>query len=125
MKKRKQLSYKEVKQAALDWLKHKGNDMPVKEYSRADLEIIVDDYIKCIKYLLNGKIVIIIGFRHGAHECLMTDSDGDLELDSIPHDNCELTECRYEIEALIGDNGYDENEILYALNEKIRALSQT
>ena len=125
MKKRKQLSYKEVKQAALDWLKLNGYGIPVEEDSRADLEIIVDDYIKCIKYLLNGKIAIVIGFRHGVHECLMTDSDGDIELDRIPHDNCELTECRHEIEALICDNGYDENEILYALNEKIRALSQT
>lgn len=54
----------------------------------------------------------------------MTDSYGDIELDSIPHDNCELTECRYEIEALIGDNGYDDNTILIALNEKIRSLTQ-
>ncbi len=122
MKKRKPLSNKEVKQEALNWLKCLG--VPVKEDSRADLEIIVDDYIKCIKYLLNGKIVVIIGFRNGVHEWLMTDSDGDIELDSIPHDNCELTECRYEIEALIGDNGYDDNEILFALNEKIRSLSQ-
>ncbi len=122
MKKRKPLSNKEVKQEALKWIK--GLDVPVKEDSRADLEIIVDDYIKCIKYLLNGKIVVIIGFRNGVHEWLMTDSDGDIELDSIPHDNCELTECRYEIEALIGDNGYDDNEILFALNEKIRSLSQ-
>lgn len=124
MKKRKQLSSKEVKQAVLDWIKLKEYGMPVEEDSRADLETIVDDYIKCIKYLLNGKVAIILGFRHGVHEWLMTDSDGDLQLDSIPHDNCELTECRYEIEALIGDNGYDENEILFALNEKIRSLSQ-
>ncbi len=122
MKKRKPLSNKEIKQEARNWLK--GLGVSVKEDSRADLEIIVDDYIKCIKYLLNGKIVVIIGFRNGVHEWLMTDSDGDIELDSIPHDNCELTECRYEIEALIGDNGYDDNEILFALNEKIRSLSQ-
>lgn len=121
MKKRKQLSNKEVKREVLFWLK--GHKAP-QEDSRADLEIIVDDYIKCIKFLLNGKIVPIIGFRNGVHEWLMTDSDGDIELDSIPHDNCELTECRYEIEALIGDKGYDDNTILIVLNEKIRSLSQ-
>lgn len=122
MKKRKQLSNKDVKQAALFWLKEHG--VFQKEDSRTDLETIVDDYIKCIKYLLNGKIAIIIGFRNGVHEWLMTDSDGDIELDSISHDNCELTECRHEIEALIGDNGYDDETILIALNEKIRSLSQ-
>ena len=122
MKKRNQLSNEEGKREVLFWLK--GNKASKEEDSRADLEIIVDDYIKCIKYILNGKIAPIIGFRNGVHEWLMTDSDGDIELDSIPHDNCELTECRYEIEALIGDNGYDDNTILMMLNEKIRSLSQ-
>lgn len=121
MKKRKQLTNKETKRKVLFWLKgHKAS----KDDCRTDLEIIVDDYIKCIKYLLNGKIVPIIGFRDEVHEWLITDSDGDIELDAIPHDNCELTECRYEIEALIGDNRYDDDTILIALNEKILAVSE-
>ncbi len=121
MKKARQLTNKEVKKEVISLLKGK---MAFADDDRSDLDIIVDDYIKCIKYLLNGKLVPVIGFRDGVQEWLMTDSDGDIELDSIPHDNCELTECRYEIEALIGDNGYDDNEILFALNEKIRSLSQ-
>ncbi|MBD5132679.1 MAG: hypothetical protein HDT28_08870 [Clostridiales bacterium] len=120
MKKRRQLSNKETKRGVLFWLK--GHKAP-KDDSRTDLETIVDDYIKCIKYLLNGKIVPITGFRDEVHEWLMTDSDGDIDLGFIPHDNGELTECRYEIEALIGDNGYDEDTILKALNEKIRTIS--
>lgn len=125
MKKRKLLTDKEVKREALLWLKGlKGDQTPVEEDDRADLEIIVDDYIKCIKYLLNGKIVPILGFRDGVTEWLMTDSYGDIELDTIPHDNCELTECRYKIEALIGENGYGYDVILFALNEKIRSISQ-
>ena len=99
-------------------------DVDGADGSRTDLDIIVDDYIRCVKYLLNGKIVPITGFRDGVNEWLMTADDGDVELDSIPHDNCRLTECRYEIEALIGDNGYDEDTILNALNKKILALSQ-
>ena len=117
--KKKQLTLKEVKQEALLWLT--GQCASADD---SDLEIIVNDYIKCIKYLLKGKLVPIIGFRDGVNEWLMTDSDGDIDIDSIPHDNCELTECRYEIEALIGDNGYDEDTILKALNEKILILLQ-
>ncbi len=70
-------------------------------------------------------MVPIRGFREGVNEWLMTDSDGDIELDSIPHNESELSECRYEIEALIGDNGYDEDTVIKALNEKIATLSQT
>lgn len=121
MKKPKQLTNKEVKQEVLFWLK--GIKPPMADDPCTDLETIVDDYIKCIKYLLNGRVVPIIGFREGVHEWLMTDSDGDLALDSIPHDNGELTECRYEIEALIVDNGYDDNIILFELNKKIHAIS--
>ena len=92
--------------------------------SRTDLDIIVDDYIKCIKYFLNGNLVPITGYREGVHEWLITDGAGDIELNFIPHDDSELTECRYEIEALIGENGYDENTVIEALNKKILALSQ-
>ncbi len=117
--KRKQLTLKEVKREASFWLTRQ-----CESADDSDIDIIVDDYIECIKYLLKGKLVPIIGFRDGVHEWLMTDSDGDVNLDAIPHDNCELTERRYEIEALIVDNGYDDNIILKALNEKIRVLLQ-
>ena len=121
MKKARQLTNKEAKRGVLFWLKGLKAS---KDDSRTDLDIIVDDYIKCIKYLLNGKIVPITGFRDGVHEWLMTDNDGDVDLDSIPHDNSELTECRYEIEALIGDNGYDNDTVLIALNKVILNVSQ-
>ena len=119
--KKNQLSLKEVKQRALSWLF--GDKTPADD-PRTDLEIIVDDYIKCIKYLLNGKLVPVTGYREGVHEWLMTDDMGDIELDTISHDECELSECRYEIEALIGENGYDEDTVIKALNEKILSITQ-
>lgn len=124
MKKKKQLTNKEMKTEALSWLKGMGLNVSIDD-TRSDIEIIVEDYIKCIKYFLNGKLVPITGFKEGVYEWLMTESEGDIELDSIPHDESELSECRYEIEALIGDNGYDEDTVIKALNDKIVVLTQT
>lgn len=123
MKKSKHLTNKEMKTEVLSWLKENGLNISVDD-TRTDLEKIVADYIKCIQYFLDGELVPITGFREGVHEWLMTDGAGDIDLDSIPHDECELSECRFEIEALIGDNGYDEETVIKALNAEIVALTQ-
>ncbi len=97
-------------------------DIVYKEDVRTDLEIIVDNYIRCMKYLLKGKVASVTRFKDGVTEWLITDI-GLVELDAIPHDESELTECRYEIEALIADNDFDNDTVLQALNDRIRSLS--
>lgn len=87
---------------------------------KSDMEIITDDYIVCMKYFISGKDKpVVLGFKEGACIWLNT-SLGCIELDEIPHNNGYLKNCVYEIETLIGENGYSEETVVLALNERIK-----
>lgn len=91
----------------------------VKPYKN-DMEQIAEDYIVCICYFYRGeKPPFVKSFKDDYYFWLNTDI-GLIELDNIPHDNAELTERRSEIECLIADNGYSNEEIIESLNEEIK-----
>ena len=96
-----------------------GKKKAVKQY-KTDLEQIIEDYLVCICYFYRGeKPPFVKSFKDDVYFWLETDI-GLIELDNIPHDNHELTERCCEIECLIADNGYSDEEIIKSLNEEIK-----
>lgn len=90
-----------------------------KRYKK-DLEQVIEDYIVCICYFYRGeKPPFVKNFQEEHYYWLNTDI-GPIELNKIPHDNEELTERLCEIECLIADYGYSNEEILTKLNEEIK-----
>lgn len=90
-----------------------------KRNNMSDDEIIKLDYFECIAYLYKGKEKpVVLGFEQGVNTWLNT-TVGSIELDSIPHDNGHLTNNVYELEALIGENGYDEKYLISLINQAI------
>lgn len=84
-----------------------------------DEEIIKLNYFECICYLYKGKEKpVVIGFRSGVNIWLETNV-GDIDLDSIPHGKGYLTNCVYELEALIGENGFSDDYIIEIINDVI------
>ena len=85
----------------------------------SDDEIIKLDYFECIAYLYKGKEKpVVLGFEQGVATWLNT-TVGSIEFDSIPHDNGHLTNNVCELEALIGENGYDEKYLVPLINQAI------
>ncbi len=93
-----------------------------KKRSKTDLEIIADNYILCLNYLCKNKLSCVQEFKDGVHDWVIT-NNGIIELDIIPHDKQRLTECRNEIECLIADNEYSDEEIINAINSRILNLN--
>ena len=90
-----------------------------KQY-KTDLEQIAEDYVECIRYFYrNEKPPFVKNFQDDFYFWLETDI-GLIELNKIPHDNLKLTERCCEIECLIADNGYSNDEIIEKLNEEIK-----
>ncbi len=88
--------------------------------TQADMDIVTDDYIDCICYLYRGeKVPLVKSFKDEVYFWLDTEV-GLLELTAIPHDEEYLTERRMEIEALIADNGFSDEEIIKQLNAKLK-----
>ena len=91
----------------------------VKQH-KTDLEQIIEDYVECIRHLYRGENPPFVNsFKDDYYYWLNTDI-GLIELDNIPHDNAELTERRSEIECLIADGGYSNDEIIERLNDEIK-----
>ncbi|MDE6373158.1 MAG: hypothetical protein K2L72_01530 [Clostridia bacterium] len=83
------------------------------------MEQVIEDYMVCICYFYRGeKPPFVKSFKEDCYYWLNTDV-GLIELDNIPHENAELTERLSEIEFLIADNGYSNDEIIVKLNEEI------
>lgn len=96
--------------------KKKSSDKFVK----SDLEQIIEDYVVCICHFYRGeKPPVVVDFKEDYYFWLNTDI-GLIELNNIPHDNRELTERCCEIECLIADNGFSNDEIIRKLNEEIQ-----
>lgn len=92
---------------------------PTDDYKN-DLEQVIEDYIVCICYFYRGeKPPFVKNFSEDHYYWLNTDI-GLIELNRIPHDNEELTERLCEIECLIADYGYSNEEIITKLNEEIK-----
>ncbi len=88
--------------------------------SKTDLEQIIEDYIVCIRNFYRGeKPPLVKCFKDDYYYWLDTDI-GLIELEKIPHNNTELTERINEIECLIADNGFSNEEIIEKLNNELK-----
>lgn len=102
-----------------DLAKFLKNKMRYIEDKRSTDEIIASNYFECIKYLYKGnEKPIVTGFRKDVNIWLET-TVGSIELDEIPHNNGHLTNCVYELEALIGENNYSEEYVISLINDYI------
>lgn len=87
---------------------------------KSDLEQIIEDYMVCICYFYRDeKPPFVKDFKEDYYFWLNTDI-GLIELNKIPHDNAELTERCCEIECLIADNAFSNDEIINRLNDEIK-----
>lgn len=90
-----------------------------RRYER-DLEQVIENYIVCICYFYRGDQPPFVKNFNDDHYYWLNTDIGLIELNKIPHDNEELTERLYEIESLIADYGYSNEEIIAKLNKEIK-----